>query len=180
MKILPTITLLACGAVHAQDIGIKDFVLGGDLQAEAAKADMRCGPASVAGSAEQWCRPRNEKHELIRTIASVPTRAVYLAGFDNTLGSIYISFDQSQFGLVRDAFREKYPSMTCTDSVVKNRAGASFDQTECKHTTKDAGLTIARRGSDITLGHISVTTKAHDASMEADYKKRTGTAKKDI
>lgn len=175
--------VLLSGTVCAQEIAIKEFVLGGDLRAEAAKGGMTCGPSPIKGSAAEWCHPpyaQEQRSDAVRTIANASTRSVFLLGFDNKLGSIRWTFAQSSFALVRDAFREKYPSLKCVDSVVQNRAGANFEQTECVYRSATATLTIKRRGSDLTEGSIDATSQEHERLWEADHKKRTGEAKKDI
>lgn len=174
---------LASSTGAAQEISVKDFVLGADLRTEAAKANMNCSASPVKGSTAEWCRPGypiEKQHESLRTIATVPTKHVFFFGRGGKLGSISWSFDQSDFGTVRAAYAEKYPGMRCQDSTVQNRMGATFDQVVCRFETPTAKLEIRRRGADLTEGRLSAFTRTHEAEQEAEEQRRAQEAKKDI
>lgn len=170
------LTLIA--GVGAQEIGIKDFALGGDMRAEAARAGLRCEASRHGG---EWCISVSGSYtELGRTIAGVPATRVIFAGYENRLGWIIYTFAQSEFIIVKAAFSEKYPSMKCQDSVVQNRMGAKFDQTECSVTSPTATLNIKRRSSDLTQGSVEVRTADYEQRTKADFERQKGQAKKDI
>lgn len=166
------------GSASAQQIGIKDFVLGGDLRAEASRAGLEC--TSTANRADSCSNFRRTYSELGKTIAGVPTKDLYFFGFANKLGWIRYTFDQRSFGMVRAAFLEKYPALKCEESTVQNRMGATFDQTVCSVASSAAVLTLKRRDSDLTEGSVEVTSTEFREQMQADIQRRKGAAQKDI
>jgi hypothetical protein len=181
-NVLIALTLGYAPAVFSQEVTLKDFVLGGDLTAQAERAGLACGPSPMKGSREIWCRRTHSgpATDLSRTIGGVEAKGMFISGFENKLGSIYYSFDQSNFSLIRAGLREKYPGLRCNDSTVQNRAGASFEQTECEISSETARLVATRRGSDISTGSVQVISTDHRQQMEAELKQRAGSAKKDL
>ena len=180
VKTLIAVALLGTMAAANAELGIKDFLLGEELSAAAAKGGMGCSTSKdVPGP---FCSNINDrKPDLITTIAGVPAKRVIISGLDDgKLGNIRYSFSQAGFGIVRGAFVGKYPDMKCEDSTVKNRMGAEFDQTVCTYTSPDGTLTIRRRGSDLTEGDAVATSAAYIAGSRAWLDKRKVEGKKDI
>jgi hypothetical protein len=172
---------LACCyvAASAEPLTIKDFVLGEELQAAAAKAKMSCSKVKGVPGLACFSLVR-EKPDLITTIAGVPAKSAILSGLDDgLLGSVRYVFAQSDFALVRSAFTARYP-MVCTDSVVQNRMGAAFDQTVCVHETEDGSITLRRRNSDLSEGSVEVISSSYRAGVKAWYDQRKAERKKDI
>lgn len=162
----------------AEEIGIKDFVLGGDLRAEAARAGLECDANS--NRPDSCSNFRRTYSELGRTIAGVPAKSLYFFGFDNKLGWIRYVFDQRNFTLVRAAFLDKYPALQCVESTVQNRMGATFEQTVCSVASPAATLTIRRRSSDLSEGSVEVQSAEFMELVQADIQRKKGAAKKDI
>ena len=175
-----TVAMLTLSAVTAgaQELAIKDFVLGQPLEQEAAKVGFRCRPSEHNGIKYKACMAATSG--AAQTIAGVQATFTLLMGLDDKLGSITYYFAQSDFAIVRAAFQDKYPGLRCVDSVVQNRMGAKFDQTECTLETKDASLSLTRRDSDLTQGSVALASAQHKAAMAEAQKQRDGQAKKDI
>ncbi|MGE3346076.1 MAG: hypothetical protein AB7I35_01435 [Ramlibacter sp.] len=167
------------GAASAQ-LSIKGFSLGQDLDEAAASAQMRCVP--IKRSSRRLClNPAKQLPENISTIAGVEAQKVYLAGGpDNKVGRIHFGFRSDDFVQVRDALIAKYPSIKCSDSVVQNRMGASFDQTFCMGEVDGVELIIQRREGDVTVGGLSATSASYLAVEQKDEDARAAKAKGDF
>lgn len=174
------IALACCWlSASAEPLTIKDFTLGEDLKAAAAKGKMAC--QVIKGQPGSFCfNVITNKPELVTSIAGVPAKSVILSGLDDgLLGSVRYIFAQSDFSLVRSAFASRYP-LTCIDSEVQNRMGAKFEQTVCTHTTEAGVITLRRRTSDLGEGDVEVSSSSYRTGLKAWFEQRKTEGKKDI
>jgi len=174
------IFLAAPFGIQAQ-MSVKDFVLGEEIDAAAGKHNLRCEVRKGASTKLCFATPRDLEKEALRTVAGVGVTSLILAGTDEgKLGMVRYAFKQGDFLIVKAAFAEKYPKLSCVDSVVSNRMGAKFDQTECTYSDRDGVLTIERRGRDINEGALTLESSAYRTSLLREFEKKKGEAKKDI
>lgn len=98
--------------------------------------------------------------------------------FDDQGGLEYwqFSFASPQFGQIKAAVKEKYPSAVCYESVLVNGYGAQFQQETCTVEDDISLLSIRRYSSDRNKGMLDVTAKKVIERM----KQKSEQGKKDI
>lgn len=177
-------SLVLCAAVaHSQasePLDIKGFWLGMPQAEAVAKGSLECMrlPGTTKTSCSKSWRVRND---AVDTIAGVPTTWFNLGILPNeTVGSIYVTFAADQFAKVRAALESKYPTLRCENSVVQNRAGASFDQVSCEMKQGGNYLQLEKRSSKVDSSALSVISAEQFKELEQSEAARKEKAKKDI
>lgn len=152
--------LCIIGSVNAQALDIKGVAIGDS-------------PEKVR---EALALNTNSSAEIIDTeIAGVSAMALpkYV---DNKLTSLYIRYKSRDFETLRSALSDKYKKFACTNSVVKNAVGGSFDQVHCIISADNSTIVLRRFASDITNGSLSLVSKEESERVRQEQ----NTKKKDI
>jgi len=159
-----------------EPLGFKEFEIGGDLAAYAQSAGMRCMPPKEGVTTCATSTPNGSAS----TIAGVQVERIYFMGLQGRLGDITVRFSSARFAEVLDAYRARFARIKCKESVVQNRMGAKFDQTECEHESAAGLVRLTKRGSNLDTAEVSLTSteliKFFSRGAEEDRQK----AKKDI
>lgn len=96
--------------------------------------------------------PDGFKGLTVAGIRSIYPNAKFVSYYNDKVLSFTFFFDPSDFETMRTAFKTKYPELTCTDSAVQNRMGATFTQTECVYKN----LSLRRFTSSIDTSVVSL------------------------
>lgn len=162
MRTLLAATLLAAAPLLglAEPMGFQEFVLGEDLQAQADAAGLFCMPGAhevvTCGTVS-----RAALSSRAQTIAGAPVEKVYFIGAAGRLGHISVQFPADQFDHVLASYRDRYPDLACTDTLVANRLGTRFDQVRCTLRTADGSLLeLDKRTDRLDLAEVTMTNAA--------------------
>lgn len=78
---------------------------------------------------------------------------------DGKLDNFAFMFKPEGFTSILDAVKGKYPSISCINSEIQNRIGASFSQVECVLDGTDSVLRISKYAGDITTSILMLQSK---------------------
>ena len=181
--LLLTSLALLTATTHAQDaapLDIKGFRLGMPQAEAVAKGGLEC--SRLAGTTRTFCsKSWRSRNEAVDTVAGVPTTYFHVGILpDETVGSIYVTFAADQFDKVRQALASKYPTLQCKNSIVQNRAGASFDQVDCDMAQNGHTLLLEKRSSKVDISSINLISAAQFKELQESEAARKEKAKKDI
>jgi hypothetical protein len=93
--------------------------------------------------------------------------------FKGRLDNFHFSFAHDSFLDVLEAVKEKYPSIECEDSQLKNARGATFNQVHCFLADNVSTLLLTRYSGDLRTSSLTLASvRRLDAQSEEDKLKK--------
>lgn len=91
---------------------------------------------------------------------------------DGKLGEAYLIFYSSSFDSVLTAVRSKYPSLRCTNGIVRTGYGVTHQQTECSLKDRRGVLLLTRFLSDIDTSFLTLQSHERVKALMEHVKRR--------
>ncbi len=146
---------LNSAAAISQEIEIKGLKLG------MSKADVESNVGKIRGSFIDGF-----------TIGGVGGKYLAVKFHEDKLDNVMFIFKPDGFEAVRRAVASKYPALTCSDSTVQNRAGASFEQVRCELNSDGTRFSLTRISGDVNTSMLTLSTqRALDEFIEKQKQK---------
>ena len=125
------------------------------------------------------CVEKGYKSKL--TIAETPVKFISFNFFNDLLSFINIKVEERYFSQIRDAFIEKYGKPTSEEnSVIQNRAGASFDNSVLQWENSVSFIKLEKRSGQVDSSYISFRSKNGLFELEKRSKEKASSGSHDL
>jgi hypothetical protein len=125
---------------------------------------------------EEWKKKFNWAGAIDFSIAGIPGKSPVVPCFYNDkLDEFYFRFDSKEFDNVLRSVKSKYPRLKCSESIVSNAMGASFNQVVCHLAGKSGNLEIRRfSGGDLETSSLLIISNRKFNEFLAEEKRKQG------
>lgn len=157
-------TLLALGLAQAADMPKFEFKgVSTDTTLEELKSGgrYRCSAKNSDGFDHHCFLDFSYKE----TIAGVQADFVSLLTLNGKVIYISVTIPSTAYLRIKSALEEKYGPGKSTETTVKNRMGAEFDNPKTTWTNKTATMSIEKRASKVSEGQFKITSTTNEQEI---------------